>query len=80
MPADAPGIPATPPRSALSGRDQQLVDDASTILRQASDQGIAVSQAALGRQLRAAGHTVGNDRLHWLMTTARTAIAGTPDS
>jgi hypothetical protein len=80
MPTDAPRIPATPPRSALSGRDQQLVDKASTILRQASDQGIAVSQAALGRQLRAAGHTVGNDRLHWLMTTARTAIAGTPDS
>jgi hypothetical protein len=81
LPMDATASPSpTPPIAPLNIRDQQLVDHARAILCEAKRHGTAVSQAALGRRLRAAGHTVGNDRLNWLMTAARTAVAATPDS
>ena len=63
-----------------SSRDQQLVGEASTILKEAAEHGIAMSQAELGRRLRAHGQAVGNDRLGWLMSAARTVTARMMDS
>ncbi|MBV9445894.1 MAG: hypothetical protein JO345_08365 [Streptosporangiaceae bacterium] len=58
--------PPVPTEAPLTRRDQQLVEAAATILSEAEEGGKAVSQANLARRLRAAGHTIGNDRLAWL--------------
>jgi hypothetical protein len=69
---DLPAIQATATDGPqLSSRDEQLVQAASAILSNAQDRGQTISQAALGRMLRAAGHTVGNDRLSWLTAKAK---------
>jgi len=49
----------------------QLIDTARQILREAEDDGTRLSQAALARKMRERGHTVANDRLHWLMTATQ---------
>jgi hypothetical protein len=70
-PVDTAAAPLpTPDYTTLSPRDRQLIGQAGAILDQAAEQGVTVSRAALGRQLRAAGYTVGNGRLRWLMTEA----------
>ena len=65
---------------SLSSRDRELVEAATAVLSQAADHGIAVTQAALGRQLRADGYAIGNDRLRWLMTAARAGLASKTDA
>jgi hypothetical protein len=56
--------------SALSHRDQRLVEAAAAILQDARDRGVIVSQATLGRMLRGQGLPVANERLRWLFATA----------
>jgi hypothetical protein len=79
MPMDTTARPLSASDDSMpSARDKQLIDQASTILSEAAEHGVTMSQAALGRQLRASGYTVGNDRLRWLMTAAVATTAVAP--
>jgi Protein of unknown function (DUF2637) len=66
-----------PPKSAavpVSDSDKLLLGAAAAILQDADRRGKPISQAALARKLRASGHSIANDRLGWLISTARTTI------
>jgi hypothetical protein len=65
-----------PTATPLSDSDERLINAATVILREASGQGKAISQAALARKLRADGHSIGNDRLRWLTVTAHNRLPG----
>jgi len=52
-----------------------LIEATAAILANAERDGADISQAALARQLRDRGYRVGNDRLRWLISTARTRLA-----
>jgi urease gamma subunit len=56
------------PETATSEQDRELVAAATEILRNAREHGIRLSQTELARQLRARGHSIANQRLHWLTT------------
>ncbi|GII34636.1 DUF2637 domain-containing protein [Planotetraspora mira] len=49
--------------------DDQLIQAAQTIVSQAEQQGVRLSQMDLAAQLRAQGHRIANERLRWLATT-----------
>jgi hypothetical protein len=68
---DTPGTLTGTSGPSPSPRDEQLIQAASAILADAHNRGQTISQAALGRLLRADGYTVGNDRLRWLTTQAQ---------
>lgn len=53
----------------------RLIEATASILADAERDGISLSQATLARQIRERGHRVGNDRLRWLVTAARAALA-----
>ncbi|GAA1276868.1 hypothetical protein Psi02_00050 [Planotetraspora silvatica] len=59
------------PISPLSQQDgdDQLIQAAQTIVSQAEQRGIRLSQMDLAAQLRAQGHRIANERLRWLATT-----------
>ena len=57
----------------LSPHDRKLIEAASVIFGEAGARGETVSQANLARRLRAAGHSIGNDRLRWLSARAKSA-------
>jgi hypothetical protein len=61
----------TPEEDPLSPRDRELIEAASAIFGEAGARGEKVSQANLARRLRAAGHSIGNDRLRWLSSRAK---------
>jgi uncharacterized protein DUF2637 len=52
-----------------------LIEATAAILANAERDGVDISQAALARQLRERGYRVGNDRLRWLIASARTTLA-----
>jgi hypothetical protein len=52
-----------------------LIEATAAILTNAERDGVEISQAALARQLRERGYRVGNDRLRWLITSARATLA-----
>jgi len=52
-----------------------LIEATASILADAERNGIDLSQAAMARQLRERGYRVGNDRLRWLVGTARAVLA-----
>jgi len=51
-----------------------LIEATASILADAERDGIDLSQAAMARKLRERGHRVGNDRLRWLVATARAVL------
>jgi Protein of unknown function (DUF2637) len=62
-----------PEEDPLSPHDRRLIEAAGIIFGEAGARGETVSQANLARRLRAAGHSIGNDRLRWLSTRAKSA-------
>ncbi|GAA4568717.1 DUF2637 domain-containing protein [Planotetraspora kaengkrachanensis] len=58
----------TIPLSQQDG-DDQLIQAAQTLVSQAEQRGIRLSQMDLAAQLRAQGHRIANERLRWLATT-----------
>jgi hypothetical protein len=78
---DTPGTLTGASGRSPSPRDEQLIQAASAVLADAHNRGQTISQAALGRMLRADGHTVGNDRLRWLTAQAqdRTSAIESPE-
>ncbi len=68
--AGFPGdLPPTP--MPMTQRDQRLVTAATTLIRTAEQQGTTLSQAELGRRLRARGLSVPNARLRWLVAAVK---------
>jgi hypothetical protein len=70
--APGPSVASNPPPSKSA---VLLIEATAAILANADRDGIDISQAALARQLRERGYRVGNDRLRWLITSARTTLA-----
>jgi hypothetical protein len=73
LPARCTVEPPRHPTTQLTERDRRLVEAASAILRQARHDGRRLSQADLARRMRAQGKPIANERLRWLITTARSA-------
>jgi hypothetical protein len=74
MPADT--VPTLQPdkESRLDDSATRLIEATTSILAAAEQDGTTLSQVALARELRERGYRVGNDRLRWLVTTARAAL------
>jgi hypothetical protein len=70
-----PSVAAAP----LTEHDQRLLAAATDIARNADAQGRTLSQASLGRQLRAGGLTVANQRLAWLAAAVRVSSQLEPE-
>jgi Protein of unknown function (DUF2637) len=72
MPADPrAGLAPPPAEPQLNDHGARLVEATAEILAEAERDGTALTQSALARLLRERGLRVANDRLHWLVTTAR---------
>ncbi len=63
------GLPPAP--EPMTKRDQRLVTAATNLTRAAEQQGKTISQAELGRRLRAHGLSIPNERLRWLVAAVK---------
>ena len=63
------GLPPAP--ESMTKRDQRLVTAATKLMRTAEQQGKTISQAELGRRLRARGLSIPNERLRWLVAAVK---------
>jgi Protein of unknown function (DUF2637) len=75
IPAEAVPSSLMDTAAQLNNPATLLIEATASILAAAESDGTSLSQAALARQLRERGYRVGNDRLRWLVTTARAALA-----
>jgi Protein of unknown function (DUF2637) len=74
MPAGATPAQPVETESETDASTTRLIEATAAILAAAERDGASLSQVALARQLRERGYRVGNDRLSWLVTTARAAL------
>jgi Protein of unknown function (DUF2637) len=65
------GLPDDLPPEPLTERDRRLVTAATGLVRDAEQRGTTISQAELGRRLRARGLSIPNERLRWLVATVK---------
>lgn len=63
------GLPPAP--KPMTVRDQRLVTAATDLMRAAERQEKTISQAELGRRLRARGLSIPNGRLRWLVAAVK---------